>query len=101
MGNKTKKNKAKTQHNMCWTPLFASKHKKVYKTFAFPQTTGGKEKPNIVVIRKVPQTSQHRTQNVKTHNRTTQKTKKISNTNPTTCLWEGECLINFFVFACK
>jgi hypothetical protein len=25
--NKTKKNKAKTQHNMCWTPLCASKHK--------------------------------------------------------------------------
>ena len=57
--------------------------KNVYKAFAFPQTTGGKEKPNIVVIRKVPQTSQHRTQNVKTHNRTTQKTKKMSNTDPT------------------
>jgi hypothetical protein len=25
--HKTKKNKAKTQHNMCWTPLYASKHK--------------------------------------------------------------------------
>ena len=26
-GNKRKKNKIKTQHNMCWTPLFANKHK--------------------------------------------------------------------------
>ena len=25
-GNKTKKNKTKTQYNMCWTPLSASKH---------------------------------------------------------------------------
>ena len=25
--NKTKKNKTKTQHNMCWTPLYANKHK--------------------------------------------------------------------------
>ena len=25
--NKTKTNKAKTQHNMCWTSLYASKHK--------------------------------------------------------------------------
>ena len=24
---KTKKNKTKTEHNMCWTPIFASKHK--------------------------------------------------------------------------
>ena len=25
--HKTKKNKAKRQHNMCWTPLYANKHK--------------------------------------------------------------------------
>jgi hypothetical protein len=25
--HKAKKNKAKTQHNMCWTPLYAKKHK--------------------------------------------------------------------------
>jgi hypothetical protein len=30
-GNKTKKSKAKTQHNMCWTPLYANKHKNVNK----------------------------------------------------------------------
>jgi hypothetical protein len=27
--HKTKKNKTKTQHNMCWTPLYANKHKNV------------------------------------------------------------------------
>ena len=27
MVNKTKKNKAKTQHNIWWTPLYANKHK--------------------------------------------------------------------------
>ena len=26
-GNKTKENKIKTQHNMCWTSLCANKHK--------------------------------------------------------------------------
>ena len=26
-GHKTKKNKTKTQHNMCWTPLYVNKHK--------------------------------------------------------------------------
>jgi hypothetical protein len=31
----------KTQHNMCWTPLYASKH-----------TTGGKDEPNIISMRK-------------------------------------------------
>ena len=36
---------------MCWTPLYANKHKP------------------------------HGTQNVKTHDRTTQKTKKMSNTD--------------------
>jgi len=25
--HKTKKNKTETQHNMCWTPLYANKHK--------------------------------------------------------------------------
>jgi len=50
----TTKNKTKTQHNMCWTPLCAN------KTCALPQTTGGKDESNI--------------HNVKTLNRTTQKT---------------------------
>jgi len=27
MVHKTKKNKTQAQHNMCWTPLYANKHK--------------------------------------------------------------------------
>ena len=37
---------------------------------------GGKGEPNIIYMRKSKRTSQHGTQNVKTHNRTTQKTKQ-------------------------
>ena len=44
----------------------------VNKTRALLQTTGDKDEPNIIFI----QTSQHGAQNVKTHNRTTEKTKK-------------------------
>jgi len=40
------------------------------------QITEGKDEANIVFMRKSLQTPQHRTQNVNTHNRTTQKTKK-------------------------
>jgi hypothetical protein len=69
---------------MCWTPLYASKHKKTFiRHSPSHKQLEAKKNRNIVVIRKVPQTSQHRTQNVKTHNRTTQKTKKMSNTDPT------------------
>ena len=42
----------------------------------FTQTTGGKDEPNIVSMRKSCRTSQHGTQNVKTHIRTSPKTKK-------------------------
>ena len=49
------------------------------KTSALLQTTRGKDEPNMVFMR----TSQHGTQNVKTHNKTTQKAKKMSNTDPT------------------
>jgi len=45
-----------------------------------PPTTGGKNELNIVCMRK----SQHGTQNVKTHNRTTQKIKKNNNTDAIT-----------------
>jgi len=38
-----------------------------------PKTTRGKDVPNIVFM----WTSQHGPQNVKTHNRTTQKTKNM------------------------
>ena len=40
------------------------------------QTTGGKDKPTIVCMRK----SQHETQNVKTPNSRTQNTKKLRKT---------------------
>jgi len=43
------------------------------KTCALLQTTRGKDEPNVVFLRKSQRTSQHGTQNVKTHNRTTQK----------------------------
>jgi hypothetical protein len=51
----------------------------VNKTWALLQTTGtgGKDEPNIVCMRK----SRHGTHNVKTHNRRTQKAKKMSNTD--------------------
>ena len=47
-------------------------HKKhnTNKSWALPQTTGGKDDSNIVFMRKSLRTSQHGTQNVKTHNRT-------------------------------
>ena len=43
----TKKNKAKTQHNMCLTPHTQTSTNKVNKTCTLLQTTGGKDKPNI------------------------------------------------------
>jgi hypothetical protein len=54
-----------------------AKTNNVNKTWALLQTAGGKDEQNIVSMRK----SQHGTQNVKTHNRRTQTTKKMSNTN--------------------
>ena len=43
--HKTKKNKAKTQHNICWTPLITNNVNN--KTCALLQKTGGKEEPNM------------------------------------------------------
>jgi len=55
----------------------------VNKTCTLLQTTGDKNDQKIVFMRRKSQrTSQHRTRNAKTHNRTTQKTKKMTNTNP-------------------
>jgi len=39
-----KKNKTQTQPNMCWTPLYANKHK---KTWYLLQTTGGNAVKNV------------------------------------------------------
>jgi len=44
----------------------------VNKTCALLQTTEEKDEPNIIFMRKSLPASQHETQNVKTHNRTTQ-----------------------------
>jgi len=49
----------------------------VNKTWGLSQKTGGKDEPTIVCTRK----SQHETQNAKTHNRRTQNTKNMSNTD--------------------
>ena len=74
--NKNQTKTQKTQHNMRWTLLSATNTYNVNKTWALLQTTGGKDEPTIVCMRK----SQHGTQNVKTHNRRTQSTTKMSNT---------------------
>ena len=77
-----KQNK-KTQHNICWTPLCATNANNINKTWILLQATGGKNEPNIVSKRRSQRKSQHGTKNVKTHNRTTQKLKKMSNKDPT------------------
>ena len=43
------------------------------KTRALPQTTGGKDESNIVLMRKSYLTSQHGTEDAKRHYRTTEK----------------------------
>jgi hypothetical protein len=74
---KPNKNKQKT-NTMCVGHHYPHANtNNVNKTWALLQTTGGKDEPTIVCMRK----SQHGTQNVKTHNRRTQNTKKMSNTD--------------------
>ena len=46
------KNKTKIQHNKCWTPLYPKKINNVNKTWILLETTGGKDEPNIVFMRK-------------------------------------------------
>ena len=41
---KTKKNKTKTQHNMCLTPLYVNTNS-INKSWTLLQTTGGKDEP--------------------------------------------------------
>jgi len=72
---KTKTNKTKTQHNICWAPLYICKQ--THKIWALIQATGGKDEQNIIFMWKSKWTSQHGTQNVKTHIRTRQKTKNM------------------------
>jgi hypothetical protein len=54
----------------------------VNKTCTVLQPTGGKVELNLNFMRKSERTSQRGTQNVETHNRTTQKSKKMSKTTP-------------------
>ena len=74
---KTKQKQAKNEHNVRRTPhpqqtqITLIRHEPSYKQ------RGGKDEPTIVCMRK----SQHGTPNVKTHNRRTQNTKKMSNTD--------------------
>jgi hypothetical protein len=80
--HKTKKNKQK--HNrVCVAHHYTQTNtNNVNKTWDLLQTTGGKNEPNIVFMRKSQRTSQHETQNVKTHNRTTQKLKRWATRTP-------------------
>jgi len=73
--HKIKKNKTETQHNMRWTPQYVNKHK---------QTTLIRHEPSYKHLEvKKNRTSflcgnRNGTQNAKTHNSITQKTKKMS-----------------------
>jgi hypothetical protein len=71
----TRRRKTKQKHNtICVGHQYTQANiNNVNKSCALLQTTGGKDEPNIVIMRKSLRTSQHGTQNVKTHNRTTQK----------------------------
>ena len=72
------KQKHKKTNTMCVGHYYPQTNTdNVNKTWALLQTTGGKDEPTIVFMRK----SQHGTQNVKTHNRRTQSTTKMSNTD--------------------
>jgi hypothetical protein len=73
--HKTKKYKTKTHNTQ-----HANKHK---QRNALIQTTVAIDHPNIISMRKSRRTSQHGTQNVKTHNRITHKNIMMSNTDPT------------------
>ena len=67
---------------MCWTTRTQTNTNNVNKTCTLLQTTGGKDEPNIIfLLRKSHRTSQHGTQNVKTHNKTTQKKTKNKKQN--------------------
>jgi hypothetical protein len=54
----------------------------VNHTWAPLRPTGGKDEPSIVFYAEIVTTSQHGTQNVKIHNKTTLKIKNLINTDP-------------------
>ena len=47
-----KQSKQRTQHNMCWTPPHTNKYKQRKQDMIPLQTTGRKDEPNVVSIRK-------------------------------------------------
>ena len=77
------KNKKQTKTNKKTNTMCVAHHypqaniTNVNKTSSLLQTTGGKDEPIIVCMRK----SQHGTQSVKTHNRRTQNINKMGNTD--------------------
>ena len=80
--NTTQKTKrfatATFRHHYPQTYKKTKKNPKQNKTWALLQTSGSKNEPNIVFMRKSNQTSQHETKNVSKHNRTrTQKIKRL------------------------
>ena len=93
----TRRRKTNQKHNtICaWHHYAQANTNNVNKTWAFIQTTGSKDEPNIVFIRKSLRTSQHGTQNIKTHNRTTQKTKKTEQHVPYQRIADFRSLIFF------
>ena len=74
--NQTKTNKKRTECALDTTIRKQTQIKLIRHAPSYKQH-GGKDEPTIVCMRK----SQHGTQNVKTHNRRTQNTKKMSNTD--------------------
>jgi hypothetical protein len=53
VGSKTRKNKTKIQHNICWTHCVEANTYTVIKTIKHLQAAAGKDEPNIVFIRKL------------------------------------------------
>ena len=68
----TRLRQTKQKHNTIYGYKHNIAHLKitnsVTKTWALLQTTGGKDEPNIIFMRKSQRTSQHGTKYIKTHN---------------------------------
>ena len=81
----TRRRKAKQKHNtICVGHHYMQTNtKNANKTRFLLQTTRGKDEQNIVFMRKLQRTLQHETQKVQIQNSTTQKIKKMRNTDPT------------------
>ena len=96
----TKRRKTKQRNHTIWVELHYTQinTNNLNMTRALPQTTRGKDEPNISFMQKSQRTSQHGTQNMKTHNRTTQETKKMCNTDPQKKLGWTEVIVKGKLF---